>query len=81
MRRDMVDFGNFPWTIHQRRRVCLTGLVGYLPRRGSVVDPPNCRLCPVVDPNFAKDCLNVDFYGGLGDVEFSGDGLVGITFY
>jgi len=44
------------------------------------VDPPNRRLCPVLNSDLAKDCLDVDLHGRLGDIELSGYDFVGIAF-
>src|SRR4051794_33185212 len=46
----------------------------------AVVHSPNCRLCSVLDPDLAKDCLDVDLYGGLGDINLARYALVGVTF-
>ena len=47
---------------------------------GSVVHPPNRRLCPVLDPDLAKDRLDVDHHGRLGDVDLSRYTFVGVAF-
>jgi hypothetical protein len=45
-----------------------------------MVHCPNCRLCPVLDPDFAQDRLDVDLYRRLGDIDLSGYAFVGIAF-
>lgn len=46
----------------------------------SVVHPPNRGLCPVLNPDLAKDRLDVDLHGCLGDFELPRDAFVGIAF-
>ena len=45
-----------------------------------MVHCPNCRLCPVLDPDLAQDRLDMDLHGRLGDIDLSGYAFVGIAF-
>jgi len=45
----------------------------------SIVHSPNRRLCAILDPDLAKDRLDMDLHCGLGDVDFPRNAFVGIA--
>src|SRR6476660_7373842 len=57
-----------------------TSFAVFRPPMGSIVYAPNCRLCPVLNSDLAKDCLDVDLHGRLGDIDLARYALVGVAF-
>ena len=54
--------------------------VAHWPRQRLVVDPPNRRLRPVLNPDLAKNRVDMDLHGRLGDIDLARDAVVGIAF-
>jgi len=79
----LVDVGTSPYGTrkplgHARRQLWCEG--GGRLRLPSVVHPPNRRLGAIVNADLAKDRLDMNLHGSLGDIDFPGDSLVGIAF-
>jgi hypothetical protein len=74
-RRAVLRFG--PRKRRRRPRRCC--VVASRPDGRAIIHRPNGGLRAIVGVDLAKDCLNVNLHGSLGNIDLAGDALVRVS--